>query len=105
MESIPKVAKKRRKSTRADRIRRMINEGGHSVDDIARKVGVSRQYVYTTRYHMRRAQGLGAISNEVPAPTRIELPTPVEKPVEQAQDTGIDRPLSLWERIKAWVYK
>jgi transposase-like protein len=95
VESIPKVAKKRRKATRADRIRRMINEGGHSVGDIARKVGVSRQYVYTTRYHMRRAQGLGAISNEVPAPTRIE----------PAQDTGIDRPPSLWARIKAWVYK
>jgi hypothetical protein len=44
---------------------------------------------------MRRAQGLGAISNEVPAPTRIE----------PAQDTGIDRPPSLWARIKAWVYK
>jgi transposase-like protein len=100
--SVPK--KQRKKSSRAEKIRRMINEGGHSVGDIARKVGVSRQYVYTTRYHMRKEQGLGAISNEVPAPTIGFNPAPTKAVVSYPkQGTGINQPPSLWSRIWAWV--
>lgn len=87
--------------TRVAKIRRMINEGTHSVGDIARKVGVSRQYVYTTRYQMRKEQGLGAISNEVPAPIRI-TPTLVSYSPPAVVSTGIKQPPSLWSRICAW---
>ena len=98
------IKKRRKKTSRVDKIRRMINEGTHSVGDIARKVGVSRQYVYTTRYHMRKEQGLGAISNEVPAPTIDFDPAPIkaEGAVIPAQSTGINQPPTLWSRIRAW---
>ena len=103
MSSIP-TKRHYNRPTRVAKIRRMINEGTHSVGDIARKVGVSRQYVYTTRYHMRKEQGLGAISNEVPAPTIGFDPAPikVEGAVIPAQSTGIKQPPSLWSRIRAW---
>lgn len=95
---------KRKKSSRAVKVRRMINENIYSVAEIARKAGVSRQTVYTTRYRMRKEQGLGAISNEVPAPTIGFGPAPIkaERAVIPMQSTGIKQPPSLWSRICAW---
>lgn len=106
MSSIP-TKRHHNRPTRVAKIRRMINEGTHSVGDIARKVGVSRQYVYTTRYHMRKEQGLGAISNEVPAPTNVNETLKVIARVASysppaVELTGIKQPPSLWSRICAW---
>jgi hypothetical protein len=53
---------------------------------------------------MRKEQGLGAISNEVPAPTIgfNPAPTKAERAVIPVQSTGIKQPPSLWSRICAW---
>lgn len=89
--------RKRGKGSKADAIRRMLKQG-RSVNDICRKLGVTRQYVYSTRYFMNRDQGLGSI----PKPVQKPVQEAVQKPVQEAVQTPPAPKPSLWGRIANW---
>lgn len=115
--------KTRRKRSRADRIRHMLEQGA-TTREIVAKLRIKPQQVYNVRYHMNKSKGLGAIAPQ-PAeqagtgiaalpemPTRLEVtlaPLPPMVGSVSVVGSAVTRqplppepPPTLWQRVKNW---